>query len=549
MYNYDFEITNIENIEDVFPQKRDCLVELQEYLLKKHSSKVCVLYGLRRTGKTVLLKQALHFLPQTEQKKSIFITCNYNTDFYNVIKYLKEKLDEGKRYFFIDEITYAKNFQNLAEVLSDNFVSNYNAKIILTGTDSLGLSLPSHSNMYDRAEFVHTTYMTFPEFARIMGNDSIDFYIKHGNTLSENNPFETYSSSKEYIETSIVSNMIDSLQKSEGVRSYPPAITELYENKELENAIQRIINQYSQTITMRALRKQFELSPFENGLKTLTKIRDNPDLLLKSSVIGDKITNNAKKLLKIDDFKTSVTPQHLEDIKSFLKEMDVILTIPVITSYKDHTTNVNMEIISHPGMYHANLLYTINELQNNNNWIKSVTEKQKEALIKAVYECSAGKILENFVIADIYKMLCDNKDTSLFDKTSRWYVSKFSHTVKGVFEEADLIIMDKQKKEVFLFEIKHSSELHENQSKHLESDSFIEYIKNNFGTVKDKAVLYTGKTNISLKTKRLNLSEFLIHLYKHYREKNYSISKTIDFLCDNRPKKNKIREHDDYRGI
>ena len=157
-------------------------------------------------------------------------------------------IDSGKRYFCIDEITYAKNFQNLAEVLSDNFVSNYNARIILTGTDSLGLSLPSHSNLYDRAEFIHTTYMSFPEFSRIMNNNSIDFYMKHGNTLSEVNPFEDYNSANEYIETSVVSNMINSLHKSEGVRTYPPALTELYENGELENAIQRIINQYPQKI-------------------------------------------------------------------------------------------------------------------------------------------------------------------------------------------------------------------------------------------------------------------------------------------------------------
>ena len=219
-----FEVFDVDKVKDNYPQKRDCFEKLMNYLNKKTTSKICVIYGLRRTGKTVLMQQALNALPEEQKKNSVYIRCNNTTDFYDVVSFLKDSLDEGKKYIFIDEVTYAKNFQNLAEILSDNFVANYDARIILTGTDSLGLSLPSHSNLYDRAEFVHTTYISFPEFARIMNNNSVDFYMEHGNTLSEDNPFESPESAKKYIETSIVSNLIDSLQKSEDVRTYPPAL-------------------------------------------------------------------------------------------------------------------------------------------------------------------------------------------------------------------------------------------------------------------------------------------------------------------------------------
>lgn len=46
-------------IDDSFPQKRDCLKNLIEYFNKNSTNKICILYGLRRTGKTVLLKQAM----------------------------------------------------------------------------------------------------------------------------------------------------------------------------------------------------------------------------------------------------------------------------------------------------------------------------------------------------------------------------------------------------------------------------------------------------------------------------------------------------------
>jgi predicted AAA+ superfamily ATPase len=41
----------------IYTQKRDCYKELMAFL-HRDSNKVCVLYGLRRTGKTVLMKQA-----------------------------------------------------------------------------------------------------------------------------------------------------------------------------------------------------------------------------------------------------------------------------------------------------------------------------------------------------------------------------------------------------------------------------------------------------------------------------------------------------------
>ena len=540
----EFEIFDIEKIQDNYPQKRDCFEKLMNYLNKKTTSKICVIYGLRRTGKTVLMQQALKTLSEEHRKQSVYIRCNNNTDFYDVLNFLKNNLNEGKKYFFIDEVTYAKNFQNLAEVLSDNFVANYNARIVLTGTDSLGLSLPSHSNLYDRAEFVHTTYISFPEFARIMKNNSVDFFMDHGNTLSENNPFENPESAKKYIETSIVSNLIDSLQKSEGVRSYPPTLTELYNNNDLENAIQRIINSYPQTIILKALKKEFELSPLKTAEKAIVKATENPDLTIKSVIEEEKITENVRKLLKIDTFKEEITQQHLDDIKDFLKEMDVITTIPVVTSYINNTQDINMELITHPGMYHANLLYTLDELRKDNNWFPQATIEQKERLIQAVQTTSAGKIMENFIITDVYKMLCSNNaHNRLFDDSERWYVSKFSHDINSKHEEADLIIFDKKNKETFLFEIKHSKESHEDQVKYLESSIFINYIEQHFSPVKNCVVLYNGNNDVSQITPRLNISDFLIHMYNNYKNPDYSIKNTIECLC-NQSKRLKEQEQE-----
>lgn len=210
----DFRSTDISKIKDEFPQKRDCLSKIVNYLRSENQKRICGVFGLKGTGKTTLMKQAALSIPDEERKKSVFITCEKESNFRRIVEFLKESIASGKKYFFITEITLTDKFHILAEVLSDNLVDLKNARIVVSGTDSFGLSLASHSSLYDRIEMVHTTYMPFAEFARITGNSSIDHYIKHGCALSKNNPFETKQSTKEYIESYIVDNFIARLKKT-----------------------------------------------------------------------------------------------------------------------------------------------------------------------------------------------------------------------------------------------------------------------------------------------------------------------------------------------
>ena len=43
--------------------KRDCYAKLQKFVDGSYDGKICILYGLRRTGKTTLLFQMLAKLP------------------------------------------------------------------------------------------------------------------------------------------------------------------------------------------------------------------------------------------------------------------------------------------------------------------------------------------------------------------------------------------------------------------------------------------------------------------------------------------------------
>jgi len=450
----DFRSTDISKIKDEFPQKRDCLSKIVNYLRSENQKRICGVFGLKRTGKTTLMKQAALSIPDEERKKSVFITCEKESNFRRIVEFLRESIASGKKYFFIDEITLTDKFQILAEVLSDNLVDLKNARIVVSGTESLGLSLASHSSLYDRIEIVHTTYMPFAEFARIRGNSSIDHYIKHGCALSKQNPFETKQSTKEYIESCIVDNFIKSVEKSDkGPHCYPLDLKNPCKRKEAENAIRTIINFYIQNI----------------GL---------------------------------DDFYNSYSERIYETVHKLLKEMDVILELPIETlrvnldNPKENKSCHRLEVLSNPGMYFASL--------NNSR--------------ERAYE----KILEQFVIADAFKMLEKKGDYCEdlgYTKLYRWRVARVLAKSKGYEDIAILIICDRKEKKTFAFEINHSGQL--------ETKPLADCIEENFGKIAFSATLCDGKCDMDSKTTALDISYFLIDIYNNSNDSGYSIEDTI----------------------
>ena len=66
------ELREITNPEKDRPQ-RIIGEELKDYLFDSKDTKVCILYGLRRTGKTTLMLQTISELTQDDFEKSAYI--------------------------------------------------------------------------------------------------------------------------------------------------------------------------------------------------------------------------------------------------------------------------------------------------------------------------------------------------------------------------------------------------------------------------------------------------------------------------------------------
>ena len=80
--------------------KRDLFKTLWKFIKGNYFGKVCLLYGLRRTGKTTLLMQAINELSDEEFEKAVYIKANPSVTMADMNKDMQTLYDAGFKYVF-----------------------------------------------------------------------------------------------------------------------------------------------------------------------------------------------------------------------------------------------------------------------------------------------------------------------------------------------------------------------------------------------------------------------------------------------------------------
>ena len=195
-------------------RRRECFRQLHDFVCGEPQDKVFILYGLRRTGKTTMIRQIFAEMSDTELAKSAFIQITAKDSLADVNCDLKTLEAQGFRYVFLDEVTLMEDFIEGAALFSDVFAA-CGMKIVLSGTDSLGFLFTEDEQLYDRCILLHTTFIPYREFESVLGIHGIDEYIRYGGTMSlggvhynETSTFASKESTDEYVDTAIARNMV-----------------------------------------------------------------------------------------------------------------------------------------------------------------------------------------------------------------------------------------------------------------------------------------------------------------------------------------------------
>lgn len=472
--------TAIASVKDLKP--RDCFQTITSYLGDAPQGKMLVLFGLRRTGKTTLMLQAI--AQNSDTSTSAYITCSNGATMSDLCELLQLLTDKGIKNFYIDEITIAKGFIEGAAFLADVYARL--GHVVLTGADSLAFSLLGKDELYDRMTLVHTTYMPYKEYAAVSKVPGIDAYLQRGGTFADDDHRLKH---QEYIDSAIADNLYRSLvQYHEG--SILKQLHQDYGENGLLHLVNHVILDLNHHFLQSVIDRRF-LSQDFGPLKGLpAKEKDKPELaaFLKGADEEDLYARLTEALavvkgpLKLDE-------EDMEQARRYLKAIDVLEEVDRIVIESGKTQS--FYVFTQPSMRFLQCQELIEELLKQEDFadLSAIEASYLQALL---FDDVQSKMLEEIA-------LLDGKRRGL-----RCFKALFS---KGEF---DMAIYDEKSNVSKVYEIKHSDHVIDAKRKSLSDPSLIKAFQKRFGVVKKKMVLYRGEDQTVGEIKYRNIERFLL---------------------------------------
>ncbi len=472
-------------------EKRDIFENIIRYLYGNERTRVCAVYGLRRTGKTTMLFQAIADMSEENFEKCAYIKARTTDQIDMITDELSKLREEGYQYVFIDEVTLMKDFIDSASLFSDIYVQ-MGMKIVLSGTDSLGFWFAHDNELYDRVRMIHTTFIPYKEYSRILGIDSIDEYIRYGGTfrageidfddedlMMEDASFRDDESTRRYIDTAISKNIQHSLECFE-FGHYFRNLYDLYDAGELTSAINRIIEDMNHRFVLKVITKDFKSSDYGVTAHNLRTEKDEE----KRTDILDLIDRGTitKRMMEILDIRNKekqtvpITQSHVILIKSYLEALDLIEKCPIETGELDVEAEERI-LFTQPGMRYCQAQALVHAVLEDDEF-KQLPDKEKSYVTERILEEVRGRMMEDIILLETTKAL--GKNYKVFKLQFR----------TGEF---DMVIRDKNNNTCAIYEIKHSKEYVREQGRHLMDEKKLGLTTPRYGSLVGRFVLYLGE--------------------------------------------------------
>lgn len=482
-------------------RRRECFQQLYDYVYGDPQDKVFILYGLRRTGKTTMIRQIFAEMRDTELVKAAFIQITAKDTLADVNRDLKILEAHGFRYVFLDEVTLMEDFIEGAALFSDVFAA-CGMKIVLSGTDSLGFLFTEDEQLYDRCVLLHTTFIPYREFETVLGIHGIDEYIRYGGTMSlggihynENSTFASKKKTDEYVDTAIARNIQHSLRcyQYEGHFRH---LRDLYDKNELTSAINRVVEDINHRFTLEVLTQDWKSHDLGISASNLRRDRENPtDILDRIDLVA--VTNSLRKLLEIRN-KAEQTIElddiHVAEIKEYLDLLDLTREIDVL-HLPDVSTKSSRTVIAQPGLRYAQADELIRSLLLDETF-SALSLAERTVVQERILTEIKGRMLEDIVLLE----------TKLTNLKKQVFVLQFP------IGEFDMVVFDPEAGSCQIFEIKHSEEAVSQQYRHLVNEEKCAQTEHRYGSITGKFVLYRGKSRVVDGIPYQNVEEYLRNL-------------------------------------
>ena len=463
-------------------KKRECFQHLYDYIYGAMQDRVFILYGLRRTGKTTMIRQIFVEMSDAELAKSAFIQITTKNTLAEVNRDLQYLQTQGFQYVFLDEVTQMEDFIEGAALFSDVYAT-CGMKIVLSGTDSLGFLFTKDEQLYDRCILLHTTFIPYREFESVLGIQGIDEYIRYGGTMSlggihynEASTFASKESADEYVDTAIARNIQHSLRCYQ-YEGHFRNLRNLYEKNELTSAINRVVEDINHRFTLEVLTQDFKSHDLGISASNLRRDRNNPTDILDRIDLST-VTEGLRKLLEIrnkPEQTVVLDNAHVFEIKEYLDLLDLTQDID-IRSLPDVSRKFSRTVIAQPGLRYAQADALIRSLLQDETFA-ALSLLERTTVQERILDEIRGRMMEDIVLLE----------TKLANPKKEVFVLQFP------IGEFDMVVFDPAAGSCQVFEIKHSAEGVPQQYRHLIDEEKCAQTEHRFGPITGRFVLYRGE--------------------------------------------------------
>ncbi len=465
-------------------KKRECIQMLRDYIFKDIDDKVFILYGLRRTGKTTLIRQIILELSESDFNKAAFIQVTSKDSLSDIDEDLRLLEKNGYKYVFLDEMTLMEDFIEGSALFSDIYASS-GMKIVLSGTDSLGFAFSKEEQLYDRCIMLHTTFIPYREFENVLGIYGIDEYIRYGGTMSlgginynASTPFSNIKDTEEYINTSIAKNIQHSLKMYQ-YGGHFRQLLDLYEKGELTNVINRVVEDMNHRFTKSVVER----------ITANNLLGDRVD-----SLNLDKVTLGIKNMLDIlnkEEQSVDISDVHMTQIKEYLAILDLIKEIDL-----EYLPEVNQKskiiVVTQPGLRYAQAEAIVENLLLDEKFQELDIQKRTRILERLLSEIR-GKMMEDIVLLE----------TKLAKKDKHVFKLQFP------IGEFDMVVQDPKTLSCEIYEIKYSKERACEQYRHITNEEKCAMTTHRYGNITGRYVIYRGENTEMDTIQYLNVEDYL----------------------------------------
>ena len=356
---------------------RDIVDSIVNYFDNPYKGMMFGLTGLRGTGKTVSLLQALVKMNKLSESMYVTLSTDSDIDCAGLCSYLETQL-AGIKYLVIDEATRIKNLIKNGDTLFEE-LKRFGIAVVLSGTDTLALAISSGDGLFHRIVEHNITFISLAEYERILCNESdktriVVSYIKSGGLMAPDNvkDFDTF---KVYVNTAIVDNILNTVSKNKGISEFNLV------SKMSDTKLRSIVFGILYSIGYKAWRIDKaleEISDFDGSVRFKNNFSRVINALSLSSLINKaEIVKMVCRTLGVSEVVT-VAQSELNEVLDYLEKLGIIVGLENIAP----SSHEVQYFVVNPSVYNQVYSEVIKAVDNEYGDLKD----GKSIILKAVYD-------------------------------------------------------------------------------------------------------------------------------------------------------------------